>query len=153
MNEDKWDAIAAAFERGEWQPANGIDVWRDEAFREAVTIRRALPATVQSILEVGCGVGRLTPHLAVLFGSGVVAVDTSANCRRVTSFACHHLRNVVVCQPGEPLTGQPDAALVWKLYDEDWSLPERDEHLNEMQAAYRYVLHSNNGVEHWLYER
>lgn len=144
MNTEKWDAIAKAFAVGTWVPANGLEAWYAQAVSEATTIRSALPLDVETLLEVGCGVGRLTPYLALLFPR-VIATDTSPVCRRVTAERCEHRPNVVVA---EPVGQTADAALVWgNLYDSDWTLQQISAHRQEMRRLYPLVLEGNS--ERW----
>lgn len=143
MNTAKWDAIAESFERGEFVPANGWDEWNAQAIREAVMIREALPQTVDTLLEVGCGVGRLTPHLARMFPH-VIANDTSAACRRVTVVRLRGRPNVrVVSAAGAPYGSHIDAAVVWgNLHDADWTTDEASAHARALMDAYPTVLFS-----------
>lgn len=151
MNVEKWDALATRFSTGEQAPANGWEAWAEQAATEAATIRGALPESVGTLLEVGCGVGRLTPYLALMFPI-IIATDTSPCCRLVTENRCSARGNVLILPPDEAADEPADAALVWNLYDEDWPLEARDAHLSELEARYRYVLHGS-GEAHWLYER
>lgn len=137
MNEAKWDAVATAYVQGRLLPANGIAEWGRLATLEALRIDAILPDTIDLLLEVGSGVGRLTPALGVLFPR-VVATDTSELMRSVTRVACAHLPNVEVSEPGG-ITA--DAAVVWgNLYDEDWTDDEAAGHVCELAACCGYVL-------------
>lgn len=139
MNSEKWDAFAEAFAAGTAIPANGWAAWNKQALDEAVTIRCALPESVECLVEVGCGVGRLTPYLAIGFPR-VVCTDTSAACRAVTRERCCGHGNVIVMPPDHLLV-EGDAALVWgNLYDEDWSDAEARAHLYQLVEAHRCVL-------------
>lgn len=145
MNEQKWDRIAEEFGRGEHVPANGWEAWNEQASREAVTIRDALPSEVETIVEIGCGVGRLTPYLALLFVY-VRATDTSTACRMVTRQRCEHRPNVLVLPPGDY---PADAAVVWgNLYDKDWNADAIREHRETLRANYPMVLEGNES--RWL---
>lgn len=140
MNTEKWDAIAEAFRLGEWVPANGWEAWNAQAVREAVMIRDALPNRVDELIEVGCGVGRLTPYLAVMFPR-VIATDTSAACRIVTRERCRHHPNVRVMLPASLPMAAGDAALVWgNLYDSDWSKDAAVKHISKLRDTYPLVL-------------
>lgn len=145
MNEARWDAIADSFERGELVPANGMEAWRDKALEEALLIRSVLPGNVETLVEVGCGVGRLTPYLALTFPR-VIAIDTSSQCRRLTMIATVYSNNVVVCSPDEvPSIGEPDAAVVWgNLFDEDWSDQDAIDYLWQLLGAVPLVLTQSN---------
>jgi SAM-dependent methyltransferase len=147
VNTEKWDKLAEAFAAGTAVPANGWEAWGEQAAREAATIRNVLPRDAETIVEVGCGVGRLTPYLAMLFPR-VIATDTSSACRVVTKQRCKHRPNVKVRAPGTP---KADAAVIWCLYDEDWTALESTNHLREMLAAYSLVLEGNADA-HWLYD-
>lgn len=137
MNTAKWDRVAEAFDQGVLVPANGMDNWAAQAVTEAVLIRGILPLACETLLEVGCGVGRLTPYLALMFRS-VVATDTSTACRVVTMGRCEYFRNVRVAEPGGI---QADAAVVWgNLYDDDWTDDQAAEHIVELAAVCGYVL-------------
>lgn len=151
MNTEKWDAIAEAFRLGEWVPANGWVEWEAQAVCEAAMIRKALPERVDELIEVGCGVGRLTPYLAVMFPR-IIATDTSAACRIVTRERCRHHPNVRVMLPASLPMAAGDAALVWgNLYDSDWSEEARRKHTAKLRRTYPIVLEGN--AEHWmLYE-
>lgn len=149
MNPEKWDAIAEAFDAGAFVPANGWYGWHVQARCEAAQIRDALPRKVDVLVEVGCGVARLTPHLALLFPR-VIACDTSSACRRVTSERCRRRRNVLV-QPTLPAAsdGRTYAALVWgDLYDEDWPASEVKAHRLMLRERYPVVLEGN--AERWM---
>lgn len=143
MNTAKWDAIAESFERGEFVPANGWEAWRDQALREAATIRDAIPGHVLDLIEIGCGVGRLTPHLSLLFPR-VIATDTSAVCRRVTLDRCREygVENVDVYEAYFPVPGaRSTAAVVWgNLYDSDWTEDVARAHTRALMDEYPIVL-------------
>lgn len=141
MNTAKWDAFAEAFAAGQAVPANGWEAWSEQAVREATMIRKALPDTVQCLLEVGCGVGRLSPYLALMFPR-VVCTDTSAACRTVTRERTRHHANVTVLPADARLPDpQPDAALVWgNLYDSDWTDANARAHLAGLVDTYPLVL-------------
>lgn len=141
MNTAKWNVVATEFERGLRVPANGWEAWAEAASREAVEIRDAIPEGVEILLEVGCGVGRLTPYLGLLFPH-VVATDTSPVCRRVTEERCKLRGNVLVLDPDEAQAEPADCALVWRLYDEDWSDATRDAHARSLMDRYPVVLFS-----------
>lgn len=153
MNPAKWDAIAEAFDAGTWVPANGWDAWAQQTVREAAMIRSALPDTVDVLLEVGCGIGRLTPYLAIMFPN-VVAIDTSTACRMVTRKRCRNHSNLTILPADARMTiAGIDAALAWgNLYDEDWSEAESSAHRAELRRLYPLVL-EGNAEAHWLYER
>lgn len=152
MNTTKWDAIAEAFAGGTGVPANGWEAWNDQARREAITIRGALPHSVDNLLEVGCGIGRLTPHLALMFLS-VTSIDTSTACRMVTRKRCRHRSNVTILPADARMTvAGIDAALVWALYDEDWPQDQVTAHRAEVLEKYGLVL-EGNAEAHWLHER
>lgn len=147
MNQAKWDAIAEAFDAGTFVPANGWDAWHEQAVQEAVMIRQALPSTVGTLVEVGCGVGRLTPYLAIMFPR-ILATDTSSACRQVTRRRCHARRNVTVMAP-DNLYVKGDAALVWgNLYDSDWSPAAAQAHRFGLREAFPLVLEGN--AEQWM---
>lgn len=156
MNESKWDDIAWRWMNGSMWPANGVERWTEDAKLEAAEIAQRLNATaiVGTLVEVGCGVGRLTPHLAAHFPL-VLATDTAGWCRHVTRERCKDLANVIV-EPGLYPAG--DAALVWgNLYDEDWSLPAALEHIAGLLEEYERVLVqtsrdliTNAFAEHWI---
>jgi SAM-dependent methyltransferase len=147
VNVEKWDAIASRFASGEQVPANGWEAWAEQASKEAVAIRAAIPESVEILLEVGCGVGRLTPYLALMFPV-VVATDTSAACRAVTLSRCERRGTVLVLPPDEAEREDCDAALVWNLYDSDWPAADQAEHRHGMQARYPIVLEGN--PERWM---
>jgi len=151
VNTEKWDAFAEAFARGDVTPANGWTEWEAQAVREADTIRGALPHHVGTLVEVGCGIGRLTPQLALRF-STIIAMDTSTACRRVTRNRCRAHRNVLVVPPDDRRV-EGDAALVWgNLYDSDWSYAETREHREMLRGRFPIVLEGNEG--RWArYER
>lgn len=137
MNERKWDLIAEAFANGTLHPANGMEAWQEDAVREAILVRAIIPVECLTLMEVGCGVGRMTPFLSVLWPR-VVATDTSSACRVVTAERVRLHRNTTVCEPGGI---QADAALVWgNLYDDDWSDDEAAAHVCELLACCGYVL-------------
>lgn len=147
MNVEKWDAIATRFSTGEQVPANGWEAWAEQAATEAATIRGTLPESVGTLLEVGCGVGRLTPYLALMFPI-IIATDTSPCCRLVTENRCSARGNVLVLPPDEAAAEPADAALVWNLYDTDWPAADQAEHRHEMQRRYPIVLEGN--AERWM---
>lgn len=156
MNPAKWDAIAESFERGELVPANGIAAWTKQAADEAATIRRALPDSIDTLLEVGCGVGRLTPWLSLLFPR-VIATDTSVRCLRLTNIACGHgMRwNVRTRAPDDPVCAEADAAVVWgNLYDEDWTREAANAHITSLANSYPIVLvqlaHRSELFDDWV---
>lgn len=151
MNTAKWDAVANDFIAGTRVPAQGWEAWAAQATQEAITIRAALPESVEMLLEVGCGVGRLTPYLALLFPF-VVATDTSAACRSVTLARCDKHTNVLVLPPDEAAQEACDAALVWCLYDSDWTAQASFEHLESVNARYPLMLYGTADA-HWLYEQ
>jgi SAM-dependent methyltransferase len=145
MNTDKWDRVAATFEHPEYEPPNGWASWEYLASQEAATIRRALPLEVETIVEIGSGVGRLTPYLALCF-IYVTATDTSAACRRVTRQRCAHRPNVKVREQGFPLA---DAAVVWgRLYDDDWPELAVMFHRRELRREYAFVLEGAESAWH-----
>lgn len=150
MNTAKWDALAESFAAGRAVPANGWQAWNEQAVKEATQIRSLLPDDVLLLLEVGCGVGRLTPYLALMFPR-VVAIDTSAACRAVTRQRCEPHRNVRVL-PADARLPRCDAALAWCLYDEDWQPIDAAIHLDDLCDRYPLVLEGHAG-EYWLHDR
>src|SRR4029077_8957494 len=122
VNEQKWDAIAEEFAAGRAVPANGWEKWGEQAAIEATIIRGIFPRSVETLVGVGSGLGRLTPFLALVFPH-VMAVDTSSGCRTVTAGRCAERPNVTVHSPPPP-PADAAAALVWNLYDADWSRAE-----------------------------
>lgn len=142
MNEERWDRIGADWLVGTLAPANGMEAWREGAQEEAIRISAILhhPSRqhrVDTLVEVGCGVGRLTPHLAPYFRK-VIATDTSTVMRGITERAAAHWQNVTV---DAGLYPHGDAALVWgNLYDEDWSDAAAVEHLSGLVAQFPVVL-------------
>lgn len=119
MNEAKWNDVGTRFMSGSLEPANGFAAWDALAMREAAQIASTLPASASTIIEVGCGVGRLTPHLADLFDD-VHATDTAEAMRRATRWRCKRHPNVTVTPPDPDASA--DAIVVWgTLYDQDWT--------------------------------
>lgn len=146
MNQAKWDRIAEEFAAGTAVPANGWEAWADQATREATMIRDAMPSEVETLVEIGCGVGRLTPYLALLFPH-VIAIDTSPACRVVTAQRCEHRPNVLVT--GSARTpADAAAALVWCLYDSDWTTGQVNLHRALMREAYPIVLEGDQ--DRWM---
>lgn len=147
MNTDKWDAFAEDFAAGQVVPANGWEAWCQRAMDEAATIRKALPTEADVLVEVGCGVGRLTPYLALLFPI-VIALDTSAACRMVTRERCSNNGNVTVMPADAKLpepAGRTYAALVWgRLYDNDWPTGSITGHRERLRAEYPIVLEGDS---------
>lgn len=118
MNSDRWDGIGRSWIDGSLYPANGMEEWLRIAEEEADVIAALLPDGARALCEVGCGVGRLTRWLS---GSlpFVYATDTSEVMRTITEMVTSGQANVCVVSPGrEPPC---DVALVWKLYDDEWS--------------------------------
>lgn len=144
MNPAKWDDVALRFEAGDLIPANGMEAWREIAISESITIRAALPSSVGTLVEIGCGIGRLTPYLALSFPR-VVAVDTSAECLRVTQRTCERFSNVEI---SDVLWPEGDAAVIWQLYDDEWSDAERLGHINQARRTYPIVL--SGGDAGWV---
>lgn len=142
MNAAKWDEKWSMFDNGHLEPANGREVWAANAAVEAALIRNILPLEVAVIVEVGCGIGRLTPNLAPLFWH-VYAVDTSVVACKVTRAVAPH-RNVTVTVLHGELLGravQADAAVVWgNMYDADWTLDAARLHIEDLAKHYPLVL-------------
>lgn len=148
MNPAKWDEVARRFEAGELIPGNGMDAWREIAITESIAIRAALPSSLEALVEIGCGIGRLTPYLALEFPR-VIAVDTSTECLRVTARTCERFNNVEI---SDVLWPEADAALIWQLYDAEWSDADRLAHLNQACRTYPLVLSGSD--DGWaLFER
>lgn len=142
MNASRWDRIGAAWLAGELSPANGLEEWRKAAHAEAVLIASILHKPgrmhqVATLVEVGCGVGRLTPLLAPYFQT-IIATDTSSVMLGITSAAAFHWQNIKVVSGLYP---NGDAALVWgNLYDEDWTTQAATEHLIGLCEQFPLVL-------------
>lgn len=138
MNRNRWDELARQWLSGELCPANGMEEWTRLAASEAWRIGQLLPAGVTTLLEVGCGVGRLTPHLAGIFPE-VFAIDQSLVMLAITSGRCRELANVHTQLAGtEPAC---DVALVWgNLYDEDWGDEEAAQHGESLVSKHHLTL-------------
>lgn len=144
MNQAKWDNVARDYAANTLMPANGWSEWNAQARREADLIRSLLPENVQTLVEIGCGIGRLTRYLSITFPN-VIATDTSSECRKVTRAAT--LRRRVVVDEG--LYPPGDAALVWGgLYDDDWRNEAMNVHFNGIVAMYPMVLYGTRSGRH-----
>lgn len=139
MNAERWDAIGRQWLHGQLEPANGRAAWTAQAQAEAAQIAEILaPSKDKTLLEVGCGIARLTPWLAGWFKT-VIAIDTSPVMLGITAAATSYLLNVETwVADHEP---DCDAALVWgNLYDEDWSDTDAAAHLGSLVIMHEYVL-------------
>lgn len=139
MNAERWDAIGRQWLHGQLEPANGRAAWTAQAQAEAAQIAEILaPSKDKTLLEVGCGIARLTPWLAGWFKT-VIAIDTSPVMLGITAAATSYLLNVETWVAGhEPPC---DAALVWgNLYDEDWSRDAANEHIRGLAETHSSVL-------------
>jgi SAM-dependent methyltransferase len=137
VNAERWDRIGQAVLDGRLSPANGESEWRRLAAEEARRVV-GLMGEPWSVCEVGCGVGRLTPHLARSCGF-VWATDTSRVMRMITRQATSGDANVHVTSPGREASC--DVALVWgNLYDEDWSDLLAAAHLEGLLLRHSSIL-------------
>lgn len=72
------------YARGRQMPAEALARWMGR-FAEHLPGRRPL-----SIVDLGCGIGRLTPALAETFGGPVYGVEPSARMREIAEAAAAH---------------------------------------------------------------
>lgn len=146
MNAERWDAIGRQWLHGQLEPANGRAAWTAQAQAEAAQIAEILaPSKDKTLLEVGCGIARLTPWLAGWFKQ-VIAIDTSPVMLGITAAATSYLLNVETWVAGhEP---DCDAALVWgRMYDEDWGAQDTIDHLWDLLGRCPLVLVQSNWPE------
>jgi SAM-dependent methyltransferase len=140
MNPDRWDEIGRQWETGALTPANGFDKWEAIASAEAARIRSLLPGA-ESLLEVGSGVGRLSPYLAEQFPT-LICMDSSRVMRRVTRKRLAGHANTRVVEPDADF-GLVDAALVWALYDEEWTDEQTADHAESLLDIAHVALIQN----------
>jgi SAM-dependent methyltransferase len=145
VNSARWDEIGRQWQTGELSPANGWQLWNEVAELDAERIRVLLPPGVQSIIEVGCGVGRLTPHLAARF-KNVYCTDTSPVMMSITSglLVKDGILNARVAVDTYTLPREIDAAVVWgNLYDQDWTGEQAASHADDMLQRAHLLLVQN----------
>ncbi len=105
---DDWDARArenaryyVATERREWSDeeffASGEEEVRNHILTDMINICRGKDPKRMTVLEIGCGAGRVTRALAGVFGQ-VVAVDISGEMVRQAREVVAHLPNVRIEQ-------------------------------------------------------
>lgn len=145
-----WDDVARRWLGGTLEPSNGRDVWSAIAHADAAEVERILrPFAVRDIVEVGSGVGRLTPYLAEHFAH-VIAIDTSPGMVEATELACDHLTNVSV---RDQRVGDPypvgDTALLFDVIDSDWTHAEADELVEACLRSCLLVLVHNTRLVGW----
>lgn len=78
------DRLHAVYERGRALPPDTVDRWMT-AFARWAPVARPL-----SVLDLGSGVGRLSPALAEAFGGRVFGVEPSARMRAVAQDSARH---------------------------------------------------------------
>lgn len=156
MNEAKWDDVGEQWRSGGLQPATSMAVWLAQAREEAAELAAILHhnAQVETLAEIGCGLGRLTRYLAPYFRR-IAAHDTSSVMREVTAHVTRNWPNVHVL---DLPYRNADAALVWgNLYDADWTDKAATQHLEALVNQYPLVLVqttrdalTNSQRERWL---
>ncbi len=113
-SEGFWDAAARS--DAQWYIATGVDPARFfESGREETDTFLAhcgiVPDPAGSLLEIGCGMGRMTARLAELFRS-VVALDISSEMLARARLVLPHLTNVTwIHGNGHDLSGIADASV------------------------------------------
>ncbi len=145
-----WDDRARRWLAGELEPAMGRDAWVLNAQRDAAMIAQRLrPYGVRSLLEVGSGIGRLTPHLAEAFDH-VIAVDTSAGMQECTDLACGTLANVTIRDHklGDPYP-VADAALIFDVIDSYWTPWQADQLVGGVLRSCLLVLIVMVRLDEW----
>jgi SAM-dependent methyltransferase len=145
-----YDDRARRWLAGELEPAIGREAWTANARREAeFAAKRLHPYGGGSLLEVGSGVGRLTPYLAEAF-EYVIAIDTSPGMQECTALACDGLVNVSVRdhKPGEPYP-VADAALIFDVIEADWSIEQADALVSDVLRSCLLVLIAQVRLDEW----
>jgi SAM-dependent methyltransferase len=145
-----YDDRARRWLAGELEPAIGREAWVANARRDAeFAAKRLHPYGVRSLLEVGSGVGRLTPHLAEAFDH-VIAIDTSPGMQHCTELATDGLVNVSVRdhKQGEPFP-VADAALVFDVIEADWSIEQADALVGDVLRSCLLVLIAQVRLDEW----
>jgi SAM-dependent methyltransferase len=145
-----YDDRARRWLAGELEPAMGREAWVANAKRDAAMIAQRLhPYGVRSLLEVGSGVGRLTPHLAEAFDH-VIAIDTSPGMQECTALACDGLVNVSVRdhKQGAPYP-VADAALIFDVIEADWTLHDADAIVGDVLRSCLLVLIAQVRLDEW----
>lgn len=145
-----WDAVARRWLAGDLEPSTGREAWSALASDQAAHIARILqPYRVSTLVEVGSGIGRMTPHLAEQF-QHVIAIDSSAGMQECTELACEGLANVSVRHhaDGDPIP-VGDAALIWDVVAHDWSLLQADAMIDACLRSCLLVLVSVSRLPGW----
>lgn len=145
-----YDARARDWLAGRLEPSIGRDAWQAKARADAEHAARILaPYNPRTLVEVGSGIARLTPHLADRFDH-VIAIDTSPGMQECTTLACEGLANVSV---REHRLGEPypvgDAALVWDVLEDDWTLQQADDLIAGIQRSCLLVLVQSTRLKEW----
>lgn len=145
-----WDHVAREWIAGRLEPSIGRDAWSANARGQAQAIASIVaPYAVSTLVEVGSGIGRLTPHLAERF-EDVIAIDTSAGMTEATELAIANSPHAVVSDYREgdaiPIG---DAALVWDVIGSDWSLQQADALVDACLRSCLLVLVSVSRLSGW----
>lgn len=144
-----YDEHARAWLAGTLKPTDRDD-WNAQAKAEAVMVRMLLSGYgVNTLLEVGSGVGRMTRHLAEHFEK-VIAIDASPGMVECTLLACADLTNVqVIDQYAHEPYPVADAALIYDVLDPDWTIEQADDLVSAVLRSCMIVLVARVRLEDW----
>ncbi len=152
---EEWDARArenaryyVATDRTDWTDsdffASGIEEVRNHVLNDMINICQGKDPKRMTVLEIGCGAGRVTRALADVFGE-VVAVDVSGEMVRQARTAMAGLGNVRVEQNnGRDLSVLGDVRVDFAFSSIVFQhIPSRDVIESYMREAHRLLRHGS----------